>query len=291
MSGPVGIFFFTEELMRLAGVPHLAYRLYIELRRLMDFTSFKVGARYPHTSWKALAECCYIEPHPGLVDSGEPTLQQMRGANGWLIRRGLVQMQSNSNQWHLIFFLPVARQGFFARNKANTNPTGQPNRGLRRGKPSYLNTDEGAQPNKQRSTESIHHHDDMTVGASQWTHPVDNLIHSPTSSATEKAQFTLMLQHARINGQAQDLLDEFAGAAEQGAIRKNRMGFFNALIVRAEAGSFELDKGTAIAAKRARATQEAAKAVIAPPPEARASKEAREATMAAVRSMKGRYQT
>lgn len=247
-----GIYITTAELDLLAGLPHLVRSLYVELRRLMDFGTGLVGARYPHTSWRALSERCYVEPHPG-VKSGRPSEQQMRRAGGWLVRCGLVQMRSNPRQWHLIFFLPVAKRGFFVSDKADNNPTTKADRALHRGKARQPDSGGMVEADTHQGSEYQYHHTE-SLNLSPYGEPVDNLIHPAALRPAEKAQIGQLLVHA--NGHAQAILDELAGAIEKGAIQKGAVPFVKGCIAKAKAGSFVPDKGKAVAARRARSTQE-----------------------------------
>lgn len=91
----------------LAGLPDRAFRLYLCLRRRMDFGSGMVGVR-PRVSWQALAEDLYVEPAAGRTtgDSGSPSLKALRFAAELLQRAGL--LESRSADRALIFALPLA---------------------------------------------------------------------------------------------------------------------------------------------------------------------------------------
>ena len=255
MSGPAGIYILREERELLHGAPWLVRLLYEALRWRMDFSRFTVGGRYPEVSWAALAEDLEVWAHPGLINAGKPGKSQLRRAGDWLVRRGLVVMRSNPRQWQLIFFLPVAKRGFFERNKPDKNPTGQPDRGLHRGKPTYPDTYEMAQPDTHLRSVGKHHYDTTGGGDSNYGAAVDNLIVPSSTTPEEKTELLRLLSDSRINGQAQAILDELAGATEKGAIR-SKTAYAIGLIKRVNAGTFVLDKGKEIAAKRARSTPE-----------------------------------
>lgn len=247
-----GIYITASELDLLAGLPHLVRCLYVELRRLMDFGTGLVGARYPHTSWRALSERCYVEPHPG-IKSGRPSEQQMRRAGAWLERVGLVQMRSNARQWHLIFFLPVAKRGFFVSDKADNKPTTKADRVAHRGNVVKADKGEYSEADTHRGSEYQYHHTG-DVYLSSLPDPVDNLIHPAALRPAERAQITKLLRHA--NGHAQTILDELAGAMEKGAVQKGAVPFVKGCIAKAAVGTFVPDRGNAIASRRARSTQE-----------------------------------
>lgn len=77
----------------LMGLPHVPYRLYVALRRRMDFKTGVVGAR-PKISYQALREDLYIEPCQGRAasESGSPSLEALRHAVKLLERVGLLRV-------------------------------------------------------------------------------------------------------------------------------------------------------------------------------------------------------
>jgi hypothetical protein len=277
-----GLYITTDELDRLYGVPHLVFRLYIALLQRRDFVTGLVGARSPHISWQALREMTEVESHPGIAREAA-SKNQLRRAAAWLERRGLVEMRSNPNQWHLIFFMPLARRGFFVSKKADTNPTGEADRGLYRGKVSKADIPDTSKADTQQG--SVYNH--VRRGATRATpggSPVELLQYPPSLTAAEKAEIDEVIRRQGINGQAQDALDELAGALEKSAIQK-RTGYFVGIAKKIAAGTFTLDKGKAIAARRARSTQERRTAPAETHGAPIASKAQARANIAAVKAM------
>jgi hypothetical protein len=277
-----GLYITTDELDRLYGVPHLVFRLYLALLQRRDFITGLVGARSPHISWQALREMTEVESHPGIARDAA-SKNQLRRAAAWLERRGLVEMRSNPNQWHLIFFLPMARRGFFVSKKADTNPTGEADRGLYREKHPKADIPDTAEADTHRGSVYKHVRRGATRAAPGES-PGELLQYPPSLTAAEKADINELIRRHRLNGQAQAALDELAGAIEKGAIQK-KTGYFVGIAKKIAAGTFTPDKGKAIAARRARSTQETPTA----PAETRgapvASKAQARAAIAAVKAM------
>jgi hypothetical protein len=71
-----------DEWQAMQGLPDRCVRLYLVLRRRMDFASGRVGER-PRISYQALAEELYVEPGQGKRDAGSPTLGCLR----WTVKR------------------------------------------------------------------------------------------------------------------------------------------------------------------------------------------------------------
>lgn len=110
-----------DELEALAGLPHLALRIYIlGIRPYMDYTSGLAGVSR-RISWQGLREAGYVEPHQGLQDSGTPSRMQARRAVEWLIRSGLLMDRSEGRR--LVFYCTLAHTDSSAREKPNLNPT------------------------------------------------------------------------------------------------------------------------------------------------------------------------
>ncbi|WP_051534693.1 hypothetical protein [Deefgea rivuli] len=96
-----------DEWQALMGLPHMPHRLYVALRRRMDFRTGTVGAR-PKISYQALREDLYIEPCQGRAanESGSPKLEALRHAVKLLERAGLLRVVPADRQ--LIFSLILA---------------------------------------------------------------------------------------------------------------------------------------------------------------------------------------
>lgn len=244
-----GLYITTDELDRLVGVPDIVFRLYFALLKVRDFMTGMVGAKSPHISWQALGESLEVEPHPGIKRS-KPSKDQLRRAAAWLERRGLVEMRSNARQWHLIFFLPMARRGFFDPNKAAMNPPRKAASGAQRENKGKATPPDSAEAATHQGSVYQYYVGDSNPQA------VDNLIVSPSVTATEKAKILDAISGAHVNGHAQAILDEHTWYAEKGAIRRTSLAFVMGCIKKARAGTFVPEKGKEIAARRTRASQD-----------------------------------
>ena len=241
----------------------------------MDFATGYVG-RKPLISWQGLSEHLYVEPHPGMAE-GRYSVNQARRANGWLVRRGLVEMRSNAKQWHLIFFLPLAQRGFFVSKKADSNPTAGADRDLQRENPINPTGTETPKPTN-TSVLSI-----STYSTPESALSVDNLIIPASLTPAERANVIELLGHAPL--QAQEILDELAGAIAKGAIRKGKAAFVKGCVDKAKAGSFTPDKGREVAQRRTRAAAVEETRAAQGDGADRSSKAHSQAAIAAVKSM------
>lgn len=233
-----GVFLTAAELQGMYGLPWLAQALYLVLRQRMDFGNATVGHR-PHVSWRALAEWCYVEPHPGMK-GGTPSDQQMRRANRWLEKRGLVRMRSNVIKWQLIFFLPLAHRGIFL---PEIKPTG-----------SRQGASEGRRPirsAKPTSTGALCIGTTDSLVTKEGLRPVDKLVLPPSLTAAETATIENLVRH-RANGSAQAVLDELSGRMEKGAFQKGAVPYVRGLLKSLDEGRFTPNLGPAVRAKRDR---------------------------------------
>lgn len=113
----------NEELDALQGLPLGAQVLYLrELRRHMDYATGVVGVAR-RISWQGLGEALYVEPHPGLKDSGSPGREQVRRLVKWLEKARLVRPISDMVGKQLIFRLPLAVSDDSVQKQADRNPT------------------------------------------------------------------------------------------------------------------------------------------------------------------------
>lgn len=252
-----------EEMEALRFISDRAFRLYVVLRGLMDFKTGRIGIR-PLISWQALTEWAYVEPHSG-IKGGSPSKDQMRRAAARLVDAGLVEMQSSEAQRHLIFFLPMAKRGFFVPKQPASNPPDDPAR-----PPQRENHPEPARPKQAEpathpvSVITNHHHHIATAVSGepiQW---------SPALHAVERQQITKLLTSARLMPWAQEMADELTAAIEKGAIRNGAVPYARGLIERKREGTFTPTHGQKIAARRAadkpRASPVQRSATTEPPP-------------------------
>ena len=268
-----GVSFTADETERLDYLPHLARLLYWALGIRRDYETGKVGVN-PWVSWRSLAEALEVQPQPGIA-GWRPSEKQLQRTNVHLIKAGLVVMQSNMLQRHLIFFLPLARRDFFAPNKVGNKPGDKAGRPLQR-----ENTTKAGRPDRSKAgthpvTDTYSHH----LRESSGRGAVDNLVVSPSLREVEMELKNLIRLAPNVNGHAQAALDELAGAIAKGAIRKGPIPYFRGILRKIEQGTFT----TTTPAK----TQSKAQATTSPKSEGagegRASPGVREAAMAQIK--------
>ncbi|QDQ26717.1 hypothetical protein FNU76_10265 [Chitinimonas arctica] len=108
----------------LSGIPDLAFRVYISLRRRMNFKTGRVGIAPARLSWQALAEDCETEGRQGRAFD-KPSVDKLRYAVKQLLARGLLIDQKGSGS--LVFLLPLARTVVVRSKEADTKlPTDAP---------------------------------------------------------------------------------------------------------------------------------------------------------------------
>ncbi|HAT1130452.1 TPA: hypothetical protein NR353_001625 [Legionella pneumophila] len=113
----------NKELDALCGLSYLQQITYLSgIRPYMDRNTFMVGIKR-RISYQSLAESLYIEPHPGIQESGCPSRQQIRRAIKGLERSGLIAIQSCD--MNLILKCLLADIRYCVQNKPDTNPTQQ----------------------------------------------------------------------------------------------------------------------------------------------------------------------
>lgn len=119
------LFITDQELSALAGLPYLQQVAYLTgIRPYMDRNTFTVGIKR-RISYQSLAEALYVEPSPGITSSGSPSRQQLRRVIKALERSGLIHVQSDHK--NLILKCLLVHSHYSVQNKADTNPTPQPN--------------------------------------------------------------------------------------------------------------------------------------------------------------------
>lgn len=116
---------FTErELDALIGEPAEVMKLYVCLRRRMDFQTGLVGASVG-VSWWALREDMFVEYAQGRrrEDSGTPTEKMVRNKLDRLADLGLVESRTSYRK--LVFFLPLAHKAEIRLKKVGRTLVGQ----------------------------------------------------------------------------------------------------------------------------------------------------------------------
>ena len=108
---------------QLQGIPLAAQVFYLRgLRRHMDYENGLVGVKR-RTSWQALSEVVYVEPHQGAGATGALGKQQIRRLATVLERAGLVEIRSDTKSKRLVFFLPLAFTDHSVQKNTDTKPT------------------------------------------------------------------------------------------------------------------------------------------------------------------------
>lgn len=103
----------------MRGLSLLARSVYVfGLRPYMDYRTGLVGV-VRGISYQSIAEELYVEPGPGVTDSGSPTVRQLERAVVRLERAGLVARDASANERarKLVFCLPLAASDKSAPNK------------------------------------------------------------------------------------------------------------------------------------------------------------------------------
>jgi len=103
----------------MRGLSLLARSVYaFGLRPYMDYRTGLVGVARG-ISYQSIAEELYVEPGPGITDSGSPSVRQLERAVVRLERAGLVARDASANERarKLVFRLPLAASDQSAPNK------------------------------------------------------------------------------------------------------------------------------------------------------------------------------
>jgi len=273
-----GVAFTAAEVDLMYGLPLIAQCLFFAIHLRMDYKTGKVGVR-PEVSWYALAEALYTEGGPGMR-GGSPSVQVVRRAAQWLVKAGLVEMHSNEAQRKLVFFLPLAKRDFFVLNKADSKPTDVADRPLQRGNYPKADRPQRVKADTHPKSDIYNHHH----GSALQENAVDKLLVSHSLREYEPQLLNLVRLAPNLNGQAQAALDELAGAAEKGAIRKGVVPYFVGILRKIERGTFSISK---LAQNRARSQTGSLEAILSlggVPTQARASATSARAAMAAIKA-------
>jgi hypothetical protein len=262
-----GIYISAREFQALAGLSDLQFRLYITMRRFMDFSNGIVG-RARGVSWQSFREELYQEPGPG-VKGGSPSKDQVRRAADALSRVGLIGFDADNEKHHqLVFKCPLAETDKTKIKKA-ARPSPQEAAIEHPTKASRANT----KPSKVSSAKSAH---DVPTEAAT---PKSEEAATPpgfrgffvldTSSSSEKAgneddeiiyiypkNITPGLHEAigkalagidATTGQA--IIDELSGQLSAKEI-KNPLGYLQTIIKQAWVGEFIPQRGVMVKAGR-----------------------------------------
>jgi hypothetical protein len=112
-----------EEREALKGLSHLQRCAYVfGIRWFMD-SKTKIAGIKRGISYQSIAEELYVEPVPGIQDTGTPSRMQMRRSVAALEKAGLIKNKSVGKK--LILECVLARQSNYVQNKADTRPTQQ----------------------------------------------------------------------------------------------------------------------------------------------------------------------
>lgn len=120
-----------EEFSLLDGVTNLMFRLYVTLRRHMDYTTGKAGEHHRIT-WASVAVEMNVDvcQGPTTGERGRPGREQLRRAGARLEKKGLLQTLSTvtTREKRLIFFFHLAARDDSAGKKPDRHPTDSPDR-------------------------------------------------------------------------------------------------------------------------------------------------------------------
>lgn len=166
----------------LRGLPLISRCIYFELRYRMDFSTGLVGAkRGAGISWQCLREWLFVEPHPGMKDTGSPHKSTVRRAVLWLERARLICNQSVGKR--LVFECLLADRDLSDQKKGDTKPTQQTSkntstiipfeRGNSRNRPQYGDTHNTSQADIPPGS-GINKQTDRPVGHAQSVQDDDN---------------------------------------------------------------------------------------------------------------------
>ena len=109
------------ELQFLAGKRYILRALYIfGIRQYMDYKTGITGIKR-RISWQSLREELYVDPQPGIKDSGNPTESKVRRAAEQLEKEGIIHKILHPH--HLIFECVLATRDKSVQKKADIKPT------------------------------------------------------------------------------------------------------------------------------------------------------------------------
>ena len=209
-----------RELEALAGLPFVSVSLYVlGLRPRMNYADGWVG-RNPRLSWQALSEWCRQESRQG-VSEIKLDRWALDRAVGHLERSGLVRRPPVRGQRDpIVFFLPFAERDSSVRKNPAPNHVHNPARASHREttpNPAHIAT-----PNP------AHHPEDrkpvVTAAAALDVSSAAADLIAP-QSLTATAQRNCIARVQNLNGSAQRVLDELAGAIADHARQGNPIKF------------------------------------------------------------------
>lgn len=120
-----------EEFALLDGMSNLAFRLYVILRRHMDYATGEAG-RHHRIRWSSIDVEMNVDAHCGVRKGtdGRPGVQRLRRAGARLVKAGLIKSLSiaTAKEKQLIFFFPAAARGHSVKTQADRIPTDSPDR-------------------------------------------------------------------------------------------------------------------------------------------------------------------
>ncbi len=159
-----------DELEAMHGLPWIARMVYIfGIRPHMDYKTGLVGVARK-ISLKSISESLYVEPSPGLKETGSPTEKQIRRAIEWLEKNGLIKRDKskNKNTRSLVFSCDLAFLDKSVQNKVGRQV------GSKWAEP---------EPPKNHESDTIHK---MQVGRQEGIHQLHyTTLHYPPKSPQE----------------------------------------------------------------------------------------------------------
>lgn len=237
-----------RELEALAGLPFVSVTLYVlGLRPRMNYADGWVG-RNPRLSWQALSEWCRQESRQGVPEIKLDRWALDR-AVGHLERAGLVRRPPVRGQRDpIVFFMPLAERDSHVRKNPAPNPAHNPARAAHR--------ENTPNPAQSPTPNPAHHPEDripiVTAAALDVSSAAADLIAPQSLSATAQSNCIARVQH--LNGSAQRVLDELAGAiadhARQGSPIKFPIRYLQKIIEEASSPTWSPAWADSIAKRR-----------------------------------------
>lgn len=118
-----------EEFGLLDGVTNLMFRLYVVLRRHMDYGTGKAGEHH-RIRWSSIDIEMNVNAHRGVKkgEDGRPGIHRLKRAGTRLVKIGLLESLSivTATEKQLIFFFPLADRGQSVKTKAARKPLDSP---------------------------------------------------------------------------------------------------------------------------------------------------------------------
>lgn len=209
-----------REIEALAGLPFVSVTLYVlALRPRMNYSDGWVG-KNPRLSWQTISEWCRQESRQGVPEIKLDRWALDR-AVGHLERAGLVRRPPIKSQRDpIVFFLPFAERDSLVRKNPAPTPAQNP--------APVAHRENTPNPAHRPARNPAHHPEDRipivtAAAALDVSSAAADLIAPQNLSPTTQANCIKKVQH--LNGSAQRILDELAGALADHARQGNPIKF------------------------------------------------------------------